>query len=154
MLESGYTSRQAARISGVPFFTVDYWDRSKFIRPSIAASAGRGRGRGRLYSYSDILRLAIARELRERQVSIQTLRHVVQRLGQLARDLAGARYVYVGRRVELSADFGGLVAILERPGRRFGFLLDLADIQQRVAYRAARALEPRRAPAGAKLARD
>ena len=65
MIVEGFTSREAARISGVPFFTVDYWDRSKFLKPSIARSAGRGRGRGRLYSYSDILRLRIARELRE-----------------------------------------------------------------------------------------
>ena len=42
MFENGYTSREAARISGVPFFTVDYWDRSRFLKPSIARSAGRG----------------------------------------------------------------------------------------------------------------
>jgi DNA-binding transcriptional MerR regulator len=154
MQESGYTSRQAARISGVPFFTVDYWDRSKFIKPSISPSAGRGRGRGRLYSYADLIRLRIARELREQQVSIQTLRHVVKRLGERAQDLVGAGYVFVGRQVELAEDFDGLVAILKKPGRSFGFVLDLGGIKKGVAERARRAATPGRAPAGSRLARD
>jgi DNA-binding transcriptional MerR regulator len=154
MPDSGFTSRQAARISGVPFFTVDYWDRSKFLKPSIARSSGRGRGRGRLYSYADLLRLRIARDLRERHVSLQTLRHVVRRLGERSTGLLGARYVYVGRHVELAEDFDQLLAILRKPGRRFGFLLDLGEIQKGVAERAAKVASPGRAPAGSRLARD
>src|SRR5512134_3077287 len=110
--DQGFTSREAARASGVPFYTVDYWDRSKFLQPSIAASAGRGRGRGRLYSYADIVRLRIARELREQKVSLQTLRHVVKQLGQGGDGLVGARFVFVGRTVELAADFDTLVRLL------------------------------------------
>lgn len=154
MFENGYTSREAARISGVPFFTVDYWDRSRFLKPSIARSTGRGRGRGRLYSYADILRLRIARELREQHVSLQTLRHVVMRLGQCAAGLTAARYVVVGRKVELAADFDQLIAMLATDRRTFGFLLDLSSIQKGVAERAERLQRPGRAPAGTKLAHD
>ena len=149
----GFTSRDAARISGVPFFTVDYWDRSKFLKPSIAQSAGRGRGRGRLYSYSDILRLRIARELREQHVSLQTLRHVVKRLGEIAAGLDKARYVFVGEKVELVANFAELTEVLSTKARTFGFLLDLSEIQQGVAVRAAKVRSPR-APAGSRLAHD
>lgn len=149
----GFTSREAARISGVPFFTVDYWDRSKFLKPSIARSAGRGKGRGRLYSYADILRLRIARELREQHVSLQTLRHVVKRLGEIATGLDQARYVFVGERVELVADFAALSEILRAKARTFGFLLDLSEIQRGVAERAAKVRSPR-APAGSRLAHD
>ncbi len=149
----GFTSRDAARISGVPFFTVDYWDRSKFLKPSIAQSAGRGRGRGRLYSYSDILRLRIARELREQHVSLQTLRHVVKRLGEIAEGLDKARYVFVGEKVELVADFAELTKVLRTRVRTFGFLLDLSDVQRGVAVRAAKVRSPR-APKGSRLARD
>lgn len=149
----GFTSREAARISGVPFFTVDYWDRSKFLKPSIARSAGRGRGRGRLYSYSDILRLRIARELREQHVSLQTLRHVVKRLGEIATGLDRARYVFVGEKVELVTDFAALTEILATKARTFGFLLDLSEIQHGVAERTAKVRSPR-APAGSRLAHD
>lgn len=149
----GFTSREAARISGVPFFTVDYWDRSKFLKPSIARSAGRGRGRGRLYSYSDLLRLRIARELREQHVSLQTLRHVVKRLGEIAEGLDRARYVFVAERVELVADFTALTEILRTKARTFGFLLDLSEIQRGVAERAVKVRSPR-APAGSRLAHD
>ena len=154
MSQTGFTSREASRISGVPFFTVDYWDRSRFLKPSIARSSGRGRGRGRLYSYGDLLRLRIARELREQHVSLQTLRHVVQQLGQCAERLAGARYVVVGKKVELAKDFDELVLLLGNGKRTFGFLLDVAEIQAGVAQRAERAKAPRRAPAGARLAHD
>lgn len=149
----GFTSREAARISGVPFFTVDYWDRSKFLKPSIARSAGRGRGRGRLYSYSDILRLRIARELREQHVSLQTLRHVVKRLGEITDGLDKSRYVFVAEKVELVADFAALTEILRTKARTFGFLLDLSEIQRGIAERAAKA-RSQRAPAGSRLAHD
>jgi DNA-binding transcriptional MerR regulator len=149
----GFTSREASRISGVPFFTVDYWDRSKFLKPSIARSAGRGKGRGRLYSYSDILRLRIARELREQHVSLQTLRHVVKRLGEIASGLDKARYVFVAEKVELVSDFAALSEVLRSKARTFGFLLDLSEIQRGVAERAAKVRSPR-APAGSRLAHD
>jgi DNA-binding transcriptional MerR regulator len=149
----GFTSREAARISGVPFFTVDYWDRSKFLKPSIARSAGRGRGRGRLYSYADLLRLRIARELREQHVSLQTLRHVVKRLGEIATGLEASRYVFVGEKVELVADFPALSEILRTKARTFGFLLDLSEIQRGVAERTLKVRSPR-APAGSRLAHD
>lgn len=149
----GFTSRDAARISGVPFFTVDYWDRSKFLKPSIARSAGRGRGRGRLYSYTDILRLRIARELREQHVSLQTLRHVVKRLGEITDGLDKSRYVFVAEKVELVADFAALTEILRTKARTFGFLLDLSEIQRGIAERAAKA-RSQRAPAGSRLAHD
>ena len=132
-----YTSNQAARVSGVPFFTVDYWDRSRFLRPSYSTGGGRGRGRERLYSYADILRLRIARELRDQHVSLQTLRYVVSKLAPRAGSLQSSRYVLVGRTVELAATFTDLVKLLKRPGKRtFGFILDLAELKRSVEERA------------------
>jgi DNA-binding transcriptional MerR regulator len=153
MREAGFTSRQAARISGVPFFTVDYWDRSGFLKPSIARSSGRGRGRGRLYSYADLLRLRIARELRDQRVSLQTLRHVVKRLGERGVDLSGTRYVVVSRKIQVAADFDELVGILRSGRRAFGFLLDLSEIQDAVATRSAKIVSRTPAPAEAGRAR-
>jgi DNA-binding transcriptional MerR regulator len=141
--ERAYTSREAARVSGVPFFTVDYWDRSKFLRPTIAKGDGRGKGRQRMYSYGDIILLRIARELREQKVSLETLRSIVRKLAGCTSELATARYAIVGREVETARNGTEMMAILRRPGRRtFGVLLDLRTLLETVREKA-RALEQR-----------
>src|SRR5437870_3703404 len=96
-----FTSTEAAQISGIPFFTVDYWHRNRFLRPAASGRSGRGRGRERIYSYGDILRLRIARELREQEVSLETLRRVLAKLAPHAPRLHEARFVIVGRSVRL-----------------------------------------------------
>jgi DNA-binding transcriptional MerR regulator len=132
-----FSSMQAARISGVPFYTVDYWARSRFLLPTLARGEGRGRGRERFYSYHDVLRLRIARELRDEKVSLETLRRVVEKLGKHALELADARYVLVRRDVDLLQTPEALVALLSRPGKgTFGILLDLTDVARFVAERA------------------
>jgi len=136
-----YTSREAAQLSEVPFFTVDYWARTKFLVPTIAKGEGRGKGRQRMYSYEDIVRLRIARELRDQKVSLETLRTLVDKLAGLGGELPQARFVLVGRKLETATSVAGLMAILRRPGQRtFGVLLDLRVLLKTVRDRA-RALE-------------
>src|SRR5581483_8873308 len=136
--QRAFTSRQAARASGVPFFTVDYWARSRFLVPSVARGSGRGRGRERMYSFGDVLRLAIARELRNQRVSLETLRSIVRKLAPHAEALADARYVLVGGAVEIARSDGELVSLLRRRGRAtFGVLLELRPLLARVSARAA-----------------
>ena len=55
--QRAYTSPEAAQVSGVPFFTVDYWARTKCLVPSVAKGKGRGKGRQWMYSYDDLVRL-------------------------------------------------------------------------------------------------
>ncbi len=139
---NGYTSRQAAQVSGVPFFTIDYWGRTKFLVPSVAKGRGRGKGRQRMYSYGDLVRLRIARELREQHVSLETLRSVIHKLADWTDELADAAFVVVGAKVELARGADELAAILRRPGRHvFGIILDLRQLLKTVRERAA-ALEP------------
>ena len=133
-----FTSREAAIASGVPFFTIDYWGRTRFLVPTVFAGNGRGKGRQRLYSYGDLIRLAIARELRDQRVSLETLRSIVHRLGPHAAELDAARYAVVGRDVELARSDDELLAILRRRGRRtFGVVLDLREVVGAVRERAA-----------------
>ncbi|HEY0781553.1 MAG TPA: helix-turn-helix domain-containing protein [Thermoanaerobaculia bacterium] len=132
-----YTSREAAQVSEVPFFTVDYWARTKFLVPTVAKGNGRGKGRQRMYSYDDIVRLRIARELRDQKVSLETLRTIVDKLGGLSGALAKARFILVGRKIETATSFAALMAILRRPGQRtFGVLLDLRVLLRTVRERA------------------
>jgi DNA-binding transcriptional MerR regulator len=132
-----YTSREAAEISGVPFFTIDYWGRTKFLSPTVAPGRGRGKGRQRMYSYGDVIRLRIARELRDQKVSLETLRTVVQKLASVEAELAAAHFVLVGRTVELAGSTAALLAILHRSGRpTFGVILDLRSLTRAVQARA------------------
>lgn len=133
-----YTSREAAQVSGVPFFTVDYWDRTRFLVPTVSAGQGRGKGRQRMYSYGDIVRLRIARELRDQKVSLETLRAIVKKLAPATPRLAEAAWVLVGSKVEIARDQPALTALLAKPRRQpFGVLLDLRGLLEGVGRRAA-----------------
>jgi DNA-binding transcriptional MerR regulator len=115
--------------------------------PTVAEGRGRGKGRQRMYSYGDLIRMRIARELREQKVSLETLRTIVQRLAPVGRKLASAHFVLVGREVEVAGSKAELMAILSRPRRRtFGVLLDLREILETVRENARLvAAGPRRA---------
>ena len=67
-----FSTGDAVRITGVSFRNIDYWARTKFIVPSVAEA--KGTGTERRYSFSDLLALRVARELREAGVSTQSLR--------------------------------------------------------------------------------
>jgi DNA-binding transcriptional MerR regulator len=137
LLARAYTSREAAQASGVPFFTVDYWDRTRFLVPTVSPGKGRGKGRQRLYSYGDLVRLRIARELREQRVSLETLRAIVRKLAQATDRLAGAKWVLVGSQVETARTPAELAALLGRSGRKsFGVVLDLRGSLAMVRKRA------------------
>lgn len=142
--ERAYTSREAEQVSGVPFFTIDYWGRTRFLVPSIAQGEGRGKGRQRMYSYGDLVRLRIARELREQKVSLETLRAVLEKLAGLGNEIAQARFILVGGEVETAKTAAELMTLLRRTGRRtFGLLLDLRLLLKTVRERS-RALEAER----------
>ncbi len=127
--KGGYTSREAAWLSGVPFFTVDSWDRTGFLRPTIAPGAGRGKGRERMYSHADVLRLRIARALRDQDVSLQTLRSLLKKLGKVGHELETARYVVVREEVGCVRSKKDAVQIATRPGAHtLSLLIDMRSI--------------------------
>jgi hypothetical protein len=73
--EKGYTSEEAAAIAGITYRQLDYWDRTRLVRPSIAEA--RGMGTRRLYSFDDLLRLRAIKRLAERGVSLQRIRRAI-----------------------------------------------------------------------------
>ena len=122
-MEQGYTAAQTAKITGVPYATLDYYERSKFLVPSVRPASGSGRAR-RLYSFSDLVRLRVVRELRGQNVPLQTIRKVVTKLRSLRppRELADSRLVVVGNRVHLVGGPDELVELMS--GQRiFSFVV-------------------------------
>jgi len=123
-----FSTGDAVRITGVSFRNIDYWARTKFIAPSIAEA--QGTGTERRYSFSDLLALRVARELREAGVSTQSLRRVVAFLRKkkdLAQPLAECRLIVTGTDVQVVNSPKEIMSVLRSPGQTsFAFVFDLA----------------------------
>lgn len=123
-----FSTGDAVRITGVSFRNIDYWARTKFIVPSIAEA--QGTGTERRYSFSDLLALRVARELREAGVSTQSLRRVVDFLRAkkgLTQPLAECRLIVTGTDVQVATSPEKIMSVLRAPGQTsFAFVFDLA----------------------------
>jgi DNA-binding transcriptional MerR regulator len=123
-----FSTGDAVRITGVSFRNIDYWARTKFIVPSIAEA--QGTGTDRRYSFSDLLALRVARELREAGVSTQKLRRVVEFLRTrkgLIQPLAECRLIVTGTDVQVATSPEKIMSVLRTPGQTsFAFVFDLA----------------------------
>src|SRR5216683_1999803 len=122
-----FSTGDAVRITGVSFRNIDYWARTKFIVPSIADA--KGTGTERRYSFSDLLALRVARELREAGVSTQSLRRVVEFLRTrkgLTHPLAECRLIVTGADVQIVNSPQKIMSVLRTPGQTFfAFVFDL-----------------------------
>ncbi|MFQ5488448.1 MAG: MerR family transcriptional regulator, partial [Gammaproteobacteria bacterium] len=70
-----YSSRQAARISGVSLRQLAYWRKSSLLVPSHRTPGGHSR-----YTFSDLIALKSARQLLDAGVSLQKIRRSIDAL--------------------------------------------------------------------------
>ncbi len=70
-----YSSRQAARISGLSPRQLAYWRKSGLLAPSHCTAGGHAR-----YTFTDLIALKSARQLLDAGVSPQKLRHALDGL--------------------------------------------------------------------------
>jgi DNA-binding transcriptional MerR regulator len=138
--ERGFYAGEAATITGIPYRTIDHWARTGLITPSI--SQARGAGRSRLYSFSDLIALRVARELREKGTSVQSLKKVIKVLRNTGMEspLSEARLLVVGKDVAIVKSPGEIESVLSSPGQLYfnpAMVLDLrkpiADVERRVS---------------------
>jgi DNA-binding transcriptional MerR regulator len=126
--KESFSTGEAVRITGVSFRNIDYWARTKFIAPSVAEA--QGTGTERRYSFSDLLALRVARELREAGVSTQSLRRVVDFLRTrrgLTNPLAECHLIVTGSDVQVATTPEKIMSALRTPGQTsFAFVFDLA----------------------------
>lgn len=71
-----FTSTEVAQLSGVPLPNVDYWQRTRFLAPSVRRP--RGRGSAGVYNFADVCAAWICRELREHGVELKALKPLVE----------------------------------------------------------------------------
>ncbi len=77
-MKSFFTPKEVAKIVGISYRQMQYWDKTNFIKPSY-----RRRGKYRLYTFTDLIQLKVAKTLRESQLSIQRLRKTIRSLKDL-----------------------------------------------------------------------
>lgn len=129
---AAFTPAEAARIARLPASTIDYWDRSGFLRPSAAAA----KEHERRYSFQDLVALRVARQLREAGISLQALRRVVELLRarrRLASPLAETYLVTDGVDVYEKQGDDTFASVLQNPGQGCLFVvLDLGRTAEEV----------------------
>ncbi|WEV65004.1 MULTISPECIES: MerR family transcriptional regulator [unclassified Bifidobacterium] len=76
----GYRGTVASKVAGITYRQLDYWARKQIVVPSITQS--HGSGSRRLYSFKDVLILAVSKKLLDTGVNLQ---NVTAAIGFLSR---------------------------------------------------------------------
>lgn len=101
VIRQGFSTAEAARLSGLSPRQLDHWDRQAFLRPSLRQASGYGSSRR--YSFADVVRLRVAARLRASGVGLLRIRRCAQALARLDAagrgDLGRARLLVIGNRV-------------------------------------------------------
>jgi predicted RNase H-like HicB family nuclease len=80
-----FNTKTVSRLIGITTRQVDYWDSSNFIKPSSREAAGYGSSR--LYSFEDLIRLRVAKTLRDKGISLQKIRKSLSYLKKFMPDV-------------------------------------------------------------------
>jgi len=67
-----YKSQDVCKLTGLTYKQLDYYDRTKFLSPSINKALGYGTKR--LYSFNDLLKLKVVKNLLDAGVGLQKIR--------------------------------------------------------------------------------
>jgi DNA-binding transcriptional MerR regulator len=123
----GFSAREVLRLTGIRYSTLNLWAKNGLIVPSI--SDGSGSGNERVYSFSDLIALKVAFELRKAGVTTRSLQKVVEFIrtsGPRERHLSEVRLVVSGNDVLEIQNDRQLVSTLRNPGQAcLTFIVDL-----------------------------
>ena len=93
--EIGFRGPKVCKIVGISYRQLDYWARTDLVRPSLADA--RGSGTQRRYSYRDLVRLKVIKNLLDSGVKLQAARKAIEYVrGDLGDDWASASLVLNG----------------------------------------------------------
>ncbi|HUW99338.1 MAG: MerR family transcriptional regulator [Phycisphaerae bacterium] len=112
-----FNTKTAGRVTGASQKQLIYWDKTGLVKPSVAGASGRGSRR--LYSFLDLVQIRVAKELRERGLSLQKLRKAIHVLKEhpeeVRHPLAELRLITDGKALfRLTSDPEALEDILKR----------------------------------------
>ena len=72
-MENGFTASRVTRLTGCTDHQLRYWDKVRFVQPSIQRTGGRP-GVRRLYSFADLVVLRCVKTLKDEGLSVQKMR--------------------------------------------------------------------------------
>lgn len=75
---NSYDSKKVAKVLGITFRQLQYWDEKGIIKPSIRKASGKGTLR--LYSYEDLVQLKVVKKLRDSNISLKKIKKSVDYL--------------------------------------------------------------------------
>ncbi|MGH9050814.1 MAG: MerR family transcriptional regulator [Acidimicrobiia bacterium] len=124
--EIGFRGPQVCAIVGISYRQLDYWARTDLVRPSLADA--HGSGTQRRYSYRDLVRLKVIKNLIDAGVKLQTARKAIEYLREdLGDDWASASLVLNGANSLLARDGEALIDLV-RHGQGVLNIVSLAQV--------------------------
>ena len=83
-VKRGYRGSVASKVAGITYRQLDYWARKQIVEPSITPS--HGSGSRRLYSFKDVVILAVSKKLLDAGVNLGNVTTAIGFLGQRTSD--------------------------------------------------------------------
>jgi DNA-binding transcriptional MerR regulator len=112
-VDAGFRGPQVCAIVGITYRQLDYWARQGLVRPSIADAHGSGTQRS--YSFGDLVRLKVIKDLLDAGVKLQTARKAIEYLREdLGDDWATASLVLDGAGSVLVRTDDALIDLVRR----------------------------------------
>ena len=103
----GYRGTVASKVAGITYRQLDYWARKQIVEPSITPS--HGSGSRRLYSFKDVVILAVSKRLLDAGINLQNVTTAIGFLAQCD-----------GQNVHECTDSEQMVALLQSGRAVFG----------------------------------
>lgn len=125
---NSFDSKTVSQLVGVSLRQIQYWDEQGFIRPSIKRAMGKGSRR--LYSFADLIKLRVAKNLADHGMTPGRIRACLRHLNRLhtspVRSTQALKYLTDGRKVFVLTD--DRAKMLEALDHQFVFSLAIGDV--------------------------
>lgn len=130
-MKQGYTGPQVCKIVDISYRQLDHWTTTKLISSSLRNI--KGSGHHRTYSFQDLLKVKIIKNLRDAGMSLQKIRQALVSLEKIMgtdSSYSGITVVSDGQSIYASKDETEFIDILKRGQAVFG--ISLGPVQDEV----------------------
>ena len=123
-MKQGYTGPQVCKIVDISYRQLDHWTTTKLIKASLRSI--KGSGHHREYSFEDLLKIKIVKNLRDAGMSLQKIRKALQSLEQIMKtetNYSDITVVSDGTSIYASKNENEFIDILKKGQAVFGISL-------------------------------
>jgi DNA-binding transcriptional MerR regulator len=142
--QQGYRVPEVTRLVGISYRQLDYWARTRLVRPSIREAGGSGTQR--LYSFQDLLQLKIIKRWLDLGISLPQIRKAIEHLRDTDQVLHGVTLMSDGSGIYAVESPDAVVDLLKKGQGVFAIAVD--SVRQGLEADLKRSRRPRRAVAG------